>query len=295
MAAGCGPAEGRPPAVQQVAQLCRLIAGYGPVLVAFSGGVDSGVVLAAAVRALGTGGVAALTAASPAVPASEMAAARRFAADLGVRHLVRAAGEWRMSGYRENGPTRCYFCKSALLDLARAVRAELRLAAVLTGTNASDLGDYRPGIAAAAERGARTPLLELGLTKPEVRAVAGHLGLGLADKPASPCLASRIAYGVPVTPWRLARVERAEAAIRTLVGPRLTELRVRDLGDRVRIEVDAALVGYVRDLAGVREAVRAAGFEVRVSVAAYRTGALNDALSPGRNPQSRPDREGDTR
>lgn len=279
-----GPASGGPPPAERVGQMCRLLARYRPPLVAFSGGVDSGVVLAVAARALGSGAVVALTAASPAVPAVELAAAREFAAGLGVRHLVRATREWRVPGYRENGPRRCYFCKSTLLDVAQAVRAELSLAAVLTGTNASDLGDYRPGIAAAAERDARAPLLELGLTKPEVRAVARHLGLGLADKPATPCLASRIAYGVPVTPWRLARVERAEAAIRALVGPHLADLRVRDLGDRVRVEVDTPLVAQVRELSTVRDAVRDAGFDTPVTVAGYRSGALNEALPESGSP-----------
>jgi uncharacterized protein len=117
-----------------------------------------------------------------------------------------------------------------------------------------------------------------------VRAVARHLGLGLADKPATPCLASRIAYGVPVTPWRLARVERAEAAIRALVGPHLADLRVRDLGDRVRVEVDTPLVAQVRELSTVRDAVRDAGFDTPVTVAGYRSGALNEALPESGSP-----------
>lgn len=266
------------PAAVKVDQLCAHLAGYGSCLVAFSGGVDSGLVLAAATRALGTGQVMALTAQSPAVPAAEVTAARAFASDLGVRHLVRPTAEWTVPGYRDNGPRRCYFCKSTLLDLAQALRADLALAVVVTGTNASDLTDFRPGITAAAERGARAPLAELGMTKTEVRAAAAQLGLALAEKPASPCLASRIAYGVPVTPWRLARVERAEVAIRRRVGSPLVNLRVRDLGDQVRVEVDTGLVEELRDLPDVQAAVRAAGFNVPVTVAAYRSGALNDAL-----------------
>src|SRR6185437_10425161 len=202
--------------------------GYGRTLVAFSGGVDSSVVLAGAVRALGTADVAAVTAVSPAVPNAELAVA----------------------GYRDNGPTRCYFCKSTLLDTALAVAAERGFAAVATGTNASDVAaGFRPGIRAAAERGARTPLADAGLDKAAVRDLALHWGLSTWDKPAAACLSSRIAYGVGITPHRLARVERAEAAARKVLGAH--DLRVRDLGDRVRLEVDAHLVAAAKADAAV--------------------------------------------
>ncbi|MEO3749577.1 ATP-dependent sacrificial sulfur transferase LarE [Streptomyces sp. B6B3] len=256
------------------------LAGYGPTLVAFSGGVDSSVVLAAAVRALGAGRVAAVTAVSPSLPAAELAAARAFCAGLGVAHHTPATREGEVPGYRENaGPRRCYFCKSVLLDTARSLAADLGFATVATGTNASDVvAGFRPGIGAAAERGARTPLADVRLHKPEVRALARHWGLTVWDKPAAACLASRVAYGIPVTPHRLARVERAEAAVRAALGP-LRDLRVRDLGDAVRVEVDADLVERARAASGVAEALRAAGFGDRpVRVERFRSGSMNTGL-----------------
>jgi pyridinium-3,5-biscarboxylic acid mononucleotide sulfurtransferase len=267
------------PHPQVAARLVETIVGYGSTLVAFSGGVDSGLVLAAAARALGPDRVAAVTAVSPSLPATELQAARDFVTALGIRHLTPETDEWRRAEYQANDARRCYFCKSALMAAAEPLRAELGFATICTGTNASDsVEGFRPGIAAAAERGARTPLRDLGVTKTEVRAVARLWGLTLADKPAMACLASRIAYGVPVQPWRLARVERAEAALRSLLGDRLRDLRVRDLGDRVRVEVDAGLVASVAGLAAMREALAAAGFDVPVQVEPFRSGSLNDAL-----------------
>jgi pyridinium-3,5-biscarboxylic acid mononucleotide sulfurtransferase len=259
-------------------QLHDLLASYGSCLVAFSGGVDSGLVLAAAARAVGITRVAAFTATSPAVPAAEIAAARSFTAELGVRHLVRPTREWTLPQYRQNGPRRCYFCKSILLATAEEIRAELGMSVVATGTNASDLGDYRPGIAAAAERGARSPLQELSITKTEVRALATQLSLSVADKPATPCLASRIAYGVTITPSRLARIEHAETAIRALIGASLRDLRVRDLGDQVRVEVDAEQLPQLCNQPSLHDAVRQAGFNAPIIVAPYRQGALNQLL-----------------
>ena len=262
-------------------RLVSEIAGYGGVLVAFSGGVDSGVVLAAAARALGPGRVAAMTAASPAVPVAELDVAREVCAELGVAGHVDRTGELDVVGYRVNGPRRCFFCKSTLLDRAAALAGELGLPAVATGTNASDVAaGFRPGIRAAAERGARAPLADIGLDKRAVRAVARGWGLSIWDKPAAPCLSSRIAYGVPVTPARLSRVERAELAARArLAGHGLRDLRVRDLGDSVRLELDLALVDRARSDAALLDALAAAGFAgLPVTVAPFRSGALNDLL-----------------
>jgi uncharacterized protein len=262
-------------------RLLTELAGYGRTLVAFSGGVDSSVVLAAAVRALGTGEVAAVTAASPAVPAAEVDAARQFCDSLGVTQHIVDTRELDVAGYRDNGPTRCYFCKSTLLDSAVEVAAERGFDAVATGTNASDVAaGFRPGIRAAAERGARTPLADAGLDKQAVREVALHWGLSTWDKPAAACLSSRIAFGVAITPSRLARVERAEASARRLLaGHHVHNLRVRDLGDEVRLEVDAHLVSAARDSADVREAIGDAGFAgAPLVVEAFRSGAMNELL-----------------
>lgn len=261
----------------------REIAGYGRSLVAFSGGVDSSVALAAAVRALGAGNVAAVTAVSPSLPAAELRAARDLAAGLGVTHYTPPTHELEVDGYRQNGPRRCYFCKSVLLETARALAARRGYRTIVTGTNASDAAaGFRPGIRAAAERGARTPLADLRLDKPAVRAIARHWALPTWDKPAAACTASRIAYGITVTRDRLARVERAEAAVRRSLGAcghRVRDLRVRDLGDAVRLEVDADLVHPASADPRVLEAIRAAGFpEAPVRVEPFRSGSMNDAL-----------------
>jgi pyridinium-3,5-biscarboxylic acid mononucleotide sulfurtransferase len=260
------------------ARLVTAVNAYRSTLVAFSGGVDSSVVLAAAVRASGPARVTAMTATSAAVPAAELASARDFCAGLGVAHEVVATGELDVAGYRDNGPTRCYFCKSTLLSAALHLARSRGIAVVATGTNASDVAaGFRPGIRAGAERGVRTPLAELGLDKAAVRAIAAHWGLSTATKPAAACLASRIAYGIPVTPARLARVERAEIAVRHRLGG--TDVRVRDLGDTVRLEVDADLVARALADSALHDAVRAAGFEgIPVTVAAFRSGSLNDGL-----------------
>lgn len=258
------------------------IAGYGRTLVAFSGGVDSSVVLAAAVRALGVRRVAAVTAVSPALPAAELDAAARFCAALGVAHHAVPTAEMDVAGYRANGPDRCYFCKSTLLETANRVADERDFAVVATGTNASDVAaGFRPGIRAAAERGARTPLADLDLDKAAVRAIAGAWRLETAEKPAAACLSSRIAYGIGITPARLARVERAEAALRRLAAEHeVTNLRVRDLGDTVRLEVDAPAVDAVRADARMVAALDEAGFAgLPLTVHNFKSGSMNDLLS----------------
>jgi len=255
-------------------RLLAQFAGYGRTLVAFSGGVDSGLVLAAAVRALGAGQVGAVTAVSPALPRAEREAAAAFCRDLGVAHHAVETDELGVAGYRDNGPQRCYFCKSTLLDAARATAAEHDYATVATGTNADDIAArHRPGIRAAAERGARTPLADAGLDKAAVRGLAREWGLAIWDKPQAACLSSRIAYGIPITPARLSRVERAEVAIRRTIP--VTDLRVRDLGDAVRVEVDEAALAWAGD-PGIVAAVREAGFpDLPVTVERFRSGSMN--------------------
>jgi uncharacterized protein (TIGR00268 family) len=265
-------------------RLDDLAAQFAPlqgVLVAFSGGVDSGVVLAAAVRALGTDRVVAATAISPSLPASERAAAAEFAASLGVRHEQPRTDELSREGYRANAGDRCAFCKSELVDVLNPLAARLGIADVVTGTNADDLrAGFRPGIRAAAERGAWAPLARAGMTKDDVRAAARLWGLPLADKPAAACLASRIAYGVPVSAERLARVENAEAGLRASLqgaGLPVRNLRVRDLGDVARVEVDADLVATVSARPDLLAAV--AGFErVEVDPRGFRSGSMNELL-----------------
>jgi uncharacterized protein len=239
--------------------------------------------LAAAVRTLGAASVAAVTAVSPSLPAAELASARAFAESLGVRHLTPRTHEMAREGYRANAGDRCYFCKAELLDVVTPLARELGLAHVVTGTNADDArAGFRPGIRAAAERGAATPLKDAGLTKEQIREVSRRWGLPTWDKPAAACLSSRIAYGLTITPARLARVERAETALRAALkqhGVPVRNLRVRDMGDRARIEVDAELVADVAALGDAHAAVRAAGFDtVEVDPRGFRSGSMNELL-----------------
>ena len=255
--------------------------GLGSVMVAFSGGADSAFLLAAAVRALGADAVVAGTAVSPSLPASELDGARAYAAALGVRHVTPRTDELSRPGYVANGPDRCFHCKSELLDVLTPRAAELGLAAVATGTNADDArAGFRPGIRAAALAGAVTPLLDAGLTKEQVRAASRSWGLETADKPAAACLSSRVAYGLSITPARLGRVEVAERDLRrTLVdaGLPVRDLRVRDLGDRARVEVDTALVDELARRPELLDVV--AGFDaVEVDPRGFRSGSMNDVL-----------------
>ncbi len=265
--------------------LVGVLAGAGSVLVAFSGGADSALVLAAAVRALGPDRVAAATAVSDAVPGAEVLAARRLAEDLGVAWHEPRTDEMAREGYRANGGDRCYFCKTELMSVLVPLAEGLGLAHVATGTNADDLrAGFRPGIRAAAEVGALTPLADAGLSKAEVRALSGHWGLPTWDKPAAACLSSRIAYGIQITPALLHRVERAEAAVREELrdrGRAVADLRVRDLGDgAARVELDAACLAALAegDRDAVAAAVRAQGHR-EVELRAFRSGAMNDLLA----------------
>ncbi len=259
----------------------------GSVVVAFSGGADSAFLLAAAVRALGPECVVAATAVSSSLPTAELALAADFCAGLGVRHLMPSTHEMDRSGYRANAGDRCYFCKAELLDVLAPLADALGFASVATGTNADDaVAGFRPGIRAAAERGAETPLLDAGLSKAEIRKASRDWGLPTWDKPAAACLSSRIAFGIEVTPSRLARVEQAEVALREWLdagGIPVRDLRVRDLGAEARVELDKiALAGLAaRDggRAAVVALVESVGFgDVRVDERGFRSGSMNELL-----------------
>jgi uncharacterized protein len=258
---------------ERLAELDARLRELGSVLVAFSGGADSAFLLAAAVRALGTDQVMAATAVSPSLAQQELPAAAAFAASLGVRHLTPGTEELDRAEYVANGADRCFHCKATLLDTLRPLADQQGLAHVATGTNADDLiAGFRPGIRAAAERHAVTPLQHL--TKQQIREASQLWGLTTADKPALACLASRLAYGTPVTPERLARVDRAEQALRLLLDPR--DVRVRDLGDDVaRVELDPAALARWSDAAA--SVVQGEGF-VEVTRREFRSGSMNELL-----------------
>lgn len=264
--------------------LTSRLAAIGPLAIAYSGGADSALVLAAAVRALGPTRVLAVTAVSASLASGELSAARDVAATLGAPHLTVPTRELERSGYRANGRDRCYFCKSEVLGALSVLAAEHGYHRLATGTNADDAIDpYRPGIRAGREHGVCTPLLDTGLAKADVRAVSRLWNLSTWDKPATPCLASRVRYGLEVTAPRLARVDRAESSVRALLveaGIAVTDLRVRDLGEVARVELPGPDLQSVRAdprlTRAVGRAVKVAGFtDASVELAPFNSGNLN--------------------
>lgn len=248
----------------------------GEVIVGFSGGIDSALLLKVAVDTLGNRAVA-LTAVSPSLPKSEQESAARVAREMGARHEMVPSDEIHNPAYTANPVNRCYFCKQALFDIAEVKKQELGIAHMAIGTNVDDLSDHRPGLVAAERYGALSPLAEAGFTKADVRAAARSLGLGIWDKPAYACLSSRFPYGTPITEERLNRVAKCEELLKKL-GFRIFRVRFHD--DLARIEVGAEEFDRLVDPA-IRSAIssgfKKVGFRfVSLDLEAYRSGRLNE-------------------
>jgi pyridinium-3,5-biscarboxylic acid mononucleotide sulfurtransferase len=259
--------------------LTKTLRGYGRVAVAYSGGIDSTVVAQAAYEALGDAAIA-VTAVSESLAAGELEQAQDLAQKIGIRHRVIHTEEFADPNYRRNDSDRCYFCKSELYGRLSGMLNELSVEVIASGANTDDMGDYRPGLRAASEHGVRHPLQECGLSKADVRALARGWGLPTWDKPATPCLSSRVAYGEDPTPERVRMIDQAEQWLRQR-GLRVLRVRYHK-GDLARIEVPLDdLPRFVElQLRGeLIAAFRALGFKfVTLDLEGFRSGSMNSVI-----------------
>lgn len=264
---------------QKLARLRALFSGLESVLVCYSGGVDSAFVLAVAHAQLGARAVG-MTAISPSLPASEKEEAIAIAGQIGAEHRLVESTEMDDPNYTANNSDRCFHCKSELYRIAARKREEWKLNAIVNGTNTDDLGDYRPGLTAAREAGVRSPLVELGFSKADVREGARAIGLPVWDKPAAACLSSRIPYGTSVTHERLGQIGGYEQDLRALG---FRQVRVRYHDSLARIELDPADLMRAAEpsmRSRIIEAGKRHGFRyITLDLAGYRTGSHNEVLS----------------
>ncbi|HSE83568.1 MAG TPA: ATP-dependent sacrificial sulfur transferase LarE [Thermodesulfobacteriota bacterium] len=260
---------------QKYKKLRVLLKEQGPLIVAFSGGVDSALLLKVAYDVLGDR-VLAVTADTPSLPRKELEEAKRIAKIIGVRHLIISTEETRNENYLKNPANRCYFCKSELYSRLLKVANEENIRSVANGTNLDDLRDYRPGLQAAQEYKIISPLRDAGLTKTDIRALAQKLNLAVWDKPANPCLSSRIPYGSEVTLKKLSMIEEAEDFIK---GLDIKEIRVRHFGKKARIEVNKSDFETIsKNFSRIVDRFKTIGFD-NIELKEFRSGSLNSALN----------------